>query len=589
MKKTKLNIAIIAATAAFTSSTLASGDNFVVVVDKYSEYGVMPGSVIPEDSIIATILNGSTLSQSSGNILLDEISLNAEPSDLITVSTDVTEASNDELELTGQWSSTPSMDFIINDMDELIFESPEYDGDILLTLSLEDGLYTNNIEKIIIKNEYWMAMEDVVSEWQIDKIEQDWSPSLSTRYENELVTETRIIDKSRTIQEKETRTSTGEERNASELITEIEDDFVETRAESYGELEYWEQIDPIIIQDWTVKEVFQNWSPDASTVYETETVDQSREVKKERIIQTQEVRPKTGEIKITSGNISDTTVEFEYRTIDGELEYWENVGTVTCTDWVFDRNEEWIPSSSEYPRSETVDQTRQTFESRECSGQQYRPKTDEYRVANEETQFRSNEETRSVDGTQINLNDWGTTDAITVGEWSVSQDGSYAYQAINGAPTFFKSAAGNYQGSVIKGRMRVRSAAGDNDWIGMALGMENSNDFYLWSWKNGSNANSTEKEGHNFARVTDKGAINWNMHASNSGYSVLATKHGSAYGWNHGTYHNFEVHYSASNVKIYIDGSKVLDVNGSFPSGQIAFFNYSQGQVEYYKVTEEEL
>lgn len=589
MKKTKLNVAILAATTIVSNTVFASSDDFVVVVDKYSKYGVLPGSIIPSDSILASILNNTTLDKKTGNILVDELKMNAEPLDLITITTDIIDKQNEELSLSGEWSSVPNISFLVNEMDELVFESPEYDGNILLTLKLEDGIYENKVEKIVINNEHWTEMADVISEWHIDNIDQDWSPSLSTRYENELVTETRIIDRSRTIQEKEIRLSTGEERNSSELITEVQDDFADIRKESYGLLEYWEQTDPIIVQDWTIKEVFKDWSPDASTVYETESVDQSREVKKERIIKTQEIRPKTGVVRLTSGNISDTTVEFEYRTIDGELEYWENVGQVTCTEWVFDRNEEWLPSSSEYPRSESVDQTRQTYERRECSGQQYRPKTGEYRVANEETQYQNTEETRTVFGTQINLNDWGTTDAITVGEWSVSQDGSYAYQAINGAPTFFKSAAKNYENSVIKGRMRVRSAAGDNDWIGMALGMQNSNDFYLWSWKNGSNANSAEKEGHNFAKVTNKSAINWNMHASVSGYNVLSTKHGTAYGWNHDNYHDFEVHYSSSNVKIYIDGSKVIDVNGTFPSGQIAFFNYSQGQVEYYKITEDEI
>jgi len=32
----------------------------------------------------------------------------------------------------------------------------------------------------------------------------------------------------------------------------------------------------------------------------------------------------------------------------------------------------------------------------------------------------------------------------------------------------------------------------------------------------------------------------------------------------------------------------VLEASGAFPAGQIGFFNLSQGQVEYYKVVDEQ-
>lgn len=585
MRKTHLSVAIIAACGSiFATSTIASP--FVIIVNEH--YKMLPGSVIPSDSILATLLNTTTTNSVSGDMLTTNLSLKAEPTEIIQVTTDLTELTNKELVLTGEWSSSPIVSFIINDMNEVVFESPEYDGDILLSLNLQDGLYEETIQNIIINNEHWTTAPDKVSEWSIDKIEQDWYPDLSTRYENELVTETRVVDKSRTIQPQEERKSTGEFRNSGELIVENKDDFVEQRTESYGLKEYWEQTDPIVIQDWKVVEVFQDWNPDASTVYETETVDQSREVKKERIIKTQEIRPATGEIRVTSGNISDTSVQFEYRTVDGELEHWVNTGEESCTEWTFDRSENWLPSASNYPRTEQVNQTRKVYESRECSGEQERVKTGEIRYATAEVEYRFEEESRTVNGTLINLNDWSTKD--TNGNWSVSQDGSFAFQSINGNSTIFESKADNYKNTSIKGKMRVRSDAGDDDFIGFVVGMEDSNNFYLWSWKKSNQAinGGTSYAGHNLAKVT-KGvsSVNWFMHKSYSGYEHL--DRGPSTGWNHGVYYDFEIKYTPTKIEVYLENVKILEASGTFPEGKIGFFNLSQGNVEYYKVTEESL
>lgn len=435
---------------------------------------------------------------------------------------------------------------------------------------------------MVVSSEYWQSTDSIISDWTVFNVDLDWSPDLSSEYENELITQKRTVDKERTVQEQEFRESTGEYRDVGDLITEQSLDIVETQYE-YGLLEYWESTDPLVITDWVVTEVFQDWTPDASTVYETETVNQYREVKKERTIQQQEIRPKTGEIQVVSGTISDTTLTTEYQDVQGELEYWVNTGESACTEWVFDRYDEWTPNASDYNRDETVSQTRIVYNSRECSGEQERPLTGETRYATAEIEYETFEESQEVYGTLIDLNDWGTTD--TNGSWSVSADGSYAYQAINGSPTVFESSADTYENVSITGKMRVEANAGDNDWIGMAVGITDSDNFYLWSWKNGPLSSTTEKEGHNFAKVQNKSAINWAMHTTVTDYTVLATKHGD-YGWNHGNYYDFEIIYTSTNVKIYIDGSLVINVNGTFPAGKIGFFNYSQGSVEYYKVTD---
>ncbi len=672
MKRTRLNIAI--SCAIMLSSGYSIANDFSVIVKKSeSNYSHKPVSNLPspDQGVPASILNKSTGDKDSGNIMKSSLNIEAENKDTITVESNVANRVTGENNINGSWSSNLSLNYIKNDSEGVEFIVPDYDGDIFLTLKITDGLYEEDMKPVIVEAENWQPTSPEYTEWEVVNIVQDWSPDLSTVLENELITQTRIVNKERERQDREERTKTGEIRDSGSPQTEYDNNVTDSR-EIYGSGEYWEattdlliqdwtidtdysgyvwtpdqstryeneafdqtrvkretkitqeqeirpstseirqvgspkteerftnesqnvsgtmaywkSTDPYIVQDWTVTEVFQDWNPDASTVYENTTVDQSREVKKERIIIDQEIRPATGEVRQLGSQKTDTTVVTEYRTVQGKLEYWVNTGEVSCTNWEFDRYESWIPDTSNYNRDESVVQERKKYESRECSGEQYRPETNEYRYADGEIEYRDSTENRTVYGTKIDLNNWYTNDSTSAGNWSVSNDGSYAYQSINGAPTFFDSAATTYGNTVIRGRMRVRSAAQDNDWIGMALGKQNSNTFYLWSWKNGANPNSSEKEGHNFAKVTNKAAINWNMDQSKTGYQVLQTKHGD-YGWNHDNYYNFEIRYTPTNVKIYIENSKVIDVNGSFPTGQISFFNYSQGQVEYYKITEEQ-
>jgi hypothetical protein len=566
--------------------------DFNVILGKQTNYVIGVGSTLPDkdEGVDTTVTNGRTLESITGNIMAEKISLPAENSDVITIQTIVNEV--DDIPIIGTWSSNISLNYTEESKDGVQFAIPEnYEGNILLTLTLDDGNYIKSMKEIIIPTEYWVNSAPIISDWQVDNVVQDWSPDLSTQYENELVLQTRLVDRSRTIQDQKERPSTGDVRNEGEPQVETELSATETRNDFYGLKEYWTEIDPIIIKDWTVTEVFQDWTPSAETVYENTTVDQVREVKKERIIQRQEERPKTGDIRNLGGQVTDTTLTSEYQTIPGLLAYWENTGESTCTEWVIDRHEAWLPDASNYDRDEVIDQTRLVYESRECSGEQYRPATDEYRFAEAEVEYRSTEESRIVYGTKINLNDWSTKDSN--GDWSVSQDGSYVYQAINGNPTIFESKADTYGNAKISGKIRVRSAAGDDDFIGMVFGMKNSKDFYMWSWKKGNQSinGGVSYEGHYLAHVTGGvGAINWFMEKDKTGYDALDSKISTSAGWNHNTYYDFEIIYSSNKIEIFVEGSKVLSASGSnFPDGKIGFFNLSQGMVEYYKVTEEAL
>lgn len=588
MKKNKIAIGIM---TLMSVSAYANDTGYNVVVSKsLNDYSVKQDSTLPskESGVDTSIINMKTKQSDSGDIMSKNLMVEAENGEDIVILSDVLD--NKFGTLTGDWSSNVSLSYSENTKDGAEFTIPDgFDGDMYLTLTLDDGNYKEVMKPILIPTEYWVTTSSETTPWSVDNVSQDWTPDLSEHYENQTITQTRVVDLSRTVQKRQERPSTGDTRNDGN--SEVETDLGKTESrDEKGLMEYWEATDPLIIHDWTVTEVFKDWTPDASTVYETEKVDQYREVKKERTIKEQEIRPETGDIKTTSGEIVDTTLLTEYQTVDGLLEYWENTGESTCTEWSHDRTEEWLPDASDFDRSESVDQTRMVYEYRDCSGEQYRPATDEYRQAKAEKEYQSTEEKQTVNGTKIDLNDWSVKD--TNGNWSVSQDGSYAYQSINGNSTIFESNT-NYGNTIIKGKMRVRAGAGDDDYIGLVFGKKSTNDFYMWSWKRGNQDINGGKayEGHFLAHVTGGvGAINWFMEKDKSGYDALDSNISTSVGWAHGVYYDFEIKYSRSKIEVRVDGKKVLEASGSnFPDGKVGFFNLSQGQVEYYKVTDEPL
>ena len=52
-------------------------------------------------------------------------------------------------------------------------------------------------------------------------------------------------------------------------------------------------------------------------------------------------------------------------------------------------------------------------------------------------------------------------------------------------------------------------------------------------------------------------------------------------GWADNVEYKFKIEYTAINVKIFVDGNLIFDVDGSFNSGKFGFYNYSQSFVRY--------
>ena len=63
------------------------------------------------------------------------------------------------------------------------------------------------------------------------------------------------------------------------------------------------------------------------------------------------------------------------------------------------------------------------------------------------------------------------------------------------------------------------------------------------------------------------------------GYTLGST------GWIPGQQYLFRVEYSATSLKVYVDGVLEIDITGNFNDGRFAFYNFSQDQVTYSHLT----
>jgi hypothetical protein len=196
----------------------------------------------------------------------------------------------------------------------------------------------------------------------------------------------------------------------------------------------------------------------------------------------------------------------------------------------------------------------------------------------------------------ISLNNWTREGAAANGNWTVAADGLSVYQSINGNPTFFVS-PNNYYNTTIEGSFKVETAS-DDDFVGFVMGYNsptstglNNYNFILFDWKKGTQAASsgcgTSQKGYALTRVQGLAsttaildAMVWCKNSPNT--TMLASNLGAnAPAWVTNTEYNFKVEYGATNIKIWINGDLIFDVNGSFPNGRFGFYNYSQSDVRY--------
>jgi hypothetical protein len=204
----------------------------------------------------------------------------------------------------------------------------------------------------------------------------------------------------------------------------------------------------------------------------------------------------------------------------------------------------------------------------------------------------------------VNLNTW-TEESYSPasGLWTVAPGGASVTQSVNGLPTLFYSDFNAY-GTDVRGRIRVASNAGDDDFIGFGIGFrpgDASNpaaDYLLVDWKRGTQftnfgapsntPGTTALRGLAVSRVTGVPTADemWGHtdFASDTSGGVVELARGATLGdtgWNYGTTYEFRFIFTSTNLQVFVDDVLQANLNGSFSDGRLAFYNFSQASVTY--------
>lgn len=183
------------------------------------------------------------------------------------------------------------------------------------------------------------------------------------------------------------------------------------------------------------------------------------------------------------------------------------------------------------------------------------------------------------------------------GTWNVQPGNDSVIQTLNGNPTVFYSDFNSF-GNQLSGSIRVNTT-GDDDFIGFVIGFNPGDltaaatNFLLVDWKqlNQGSYGCAGDAGLAVSLVTGglpAGGGAW----CHQGANVTELQRGAtlgATGWADNTEYTFDLEYTSTNLKVFVDGNLELDVNGAFTDGRFGFYNYSQERVEYAGITQEEL
>lgn len=214
-----------------------------------------------------------------------------------------------------------------------------------------------------------------------------------------------------------------------------------------------------------------------------------------------------------------------------------------------------------------------------------------------------------VHAATVDLNTWTAESYPAVagfdpGVWTVAPDGSSVLQSVNGQPTFFYSDF-NAQGTTVSGKIRVNQGAGDDDFVGFALGFnpgDSTNaaaNYLLIDWKKVSQnfnfgAPSTSPGGDAprglaVSRVSgvpdaDEFWQHANLNGTPAGSGLQELARGATLadvGWVEGQEYEFEFEFGPNNLVVRVDGVEQFNLGGAFGNGRMAFYNFSQANVRY--------
>jgi hypothetical protein len=215
----------------------------------------------------------------------------------------------------------------------------------------------------------------------------------------------------------------------------------------------------------------------------------------------------------------------------------------------------------------------------------------------------------SATAAPVDLNNWTAESYPAVagfgaGVWTVVPNGSSVTQSVNGQPTLFYSDF-NAQGSKVTGTIQVGATAGDDDYIGFALGFnpgDSTNagaNYLLIDWKSvtqdfnfgapSASPGGLAPEGLAVSRVTgipdaDEFWQHDNLVGTPAGSGLTELARGATLGdvgWTHGTAYDFTFDFGPNNLQVFVDDVLQLDIVGAFGNGRMAFYNFSQAGVTY--------
>ncbi len=193
----------------------------------------------------------------------------------------------------------------------------------------------------------------------------------------------------------------------------------------------------------------------------------------------------------------------------------------------------------------------------------------------------------------VNLSTW-TAESVGGANWTPAADQNSVVQSVNGAPTVFHNQT-NSQGSVLSGTIEVQTT-GDDDFIGFVLGYDSgdlssdTSDFILIDWKQGTQTyhGGSAPAGLAISRVTgvlgDNSGAWWHDPLNNVEELARGTNFGST-GWSDRTLYNFDLSFTATNIRVSVNGVEEFNIFGSFEDGSFGFYNYSQPSVRYSGLT----
>lgn len=203
----------------------------------------------------------------------------------------------------------------------------------------------------------------------------------------------------------------------------------------------------------------------------------------------------------------------------------------------------------------------------------------------------------------IDLSGWSPltlnyTGGQPAGNWVLEPGNTAVKQVVNADPSFYLNNL-NQTSYSMQGSWQVLETGGDDDYMGFVFGYQNSSNFYLFDWKQGTQGyvGRTAAEGmtiKRFAGATGNGLADlslqefWENQVDFDDMSVLATNHSSTAGWLDNVLYDFflDFNLTAGEFRIRVNQGEtelwnVLVNDSTFSSGQFGFYNNSQANVRY--------